>query len=52
MGKHLRKAQAKLNARIKAAAASKEAREHGSGGGGYVDRKHAAGIHTPGSMKL
>lgn len=51
MGKHLRKAQAKLNGRIKAANEAIKDRKAGRGGGGYVDSKHAGGIHIPGSMK-
>jgi hypothetical protein len=52
MSKYLRKLQKKQNARIKAAAASKADRGNSRGGGGYADRKHAEGIHTPGSSRL
>lgn len=52
MGKYLKKIQKELNARTNAARDSKEARAAGRGGGGYVDAKHAAGIHKPGSMRL
>lgn len=51
MAKHQRKAQAKLNARINAARESQDQRKMGRGGGGYVDAKHAPGIHKPGSLK-
>lgn len=51
MAKYQRKAQAKQNARIKAAMASIASRSNGRGGGGYADPKHAKGIHIPGSLR-
>lgn len=52
MGKHLRKAQAKLNARIKSFNEAKAGRERGTNGGnGFVDRKTAGSYRQPGSMK-
>ena len=53
MGKHLRKVQAKLNARIKGYTSAVEGRKNGTnGGGGYVDRITAGSYNRPGSMKL
>lgn len=52
MGKHLRKAEDKLNKRLIGYRAAVEGREKGSnGGGGYVERKTAGSYNKPGSMK-